>query len=278
MYGRCVECGAEIDWRDLFTRPRCDGLVEHARGVRQWAWWGARTFASMLWPARFWSRVLARHELKLFRAAAWFALPLVLSLIPAVCRALYTFVAETIHYWEMSGPEWAIRWGFNQSYSYVRDALPRPAWWFWPFVAMVFAGAVVMVCFRRGHRRVELSEAPVTRWLFYGLAMIVFVWPIGDWFYRLVGVVEGAVVPRDSDVAVYVEVMRQWELDRVFVPSVLGAWLLVWNWYAIKRGVRVGWPVVAWIVVTGVMVLVGANVLLWMEGRWWVWVFWVLGV
>ena len=239
MYGRCVECGTTIDWRDVFTSPRCDGLVEHALGIRQWAWWGIRTSVAILWPRRFWSRVEARHELKLGRAFFWFVLPIVLWLLPSLWRAFNTFVAESVHYWEMSGPEWATAYAYKQAYDIVRRDVPELTWWFWPYVAMALTTPVLLLWLSQMRYEDDLSVAQMARCAFYGLVVGVVVWLIEVWWYRMAFAVENLVISRRPAAASYVEVIRMWQLHDFPGHVLLGAWLLFWNWYAVSEGIRV---------------------------------------
>ncbi|MBX3390375.1 MAG: hypothetical protein KF691_13075 [Phycisphaeraceae bacterium] len=268
MDGRCVECGLAFDWRDVFASPLCPGLVEHARGMRQWLWWGVRTSFAILWPRRFWMRVLPRHTLRPVPAALWFALPMTLWLLFPFCRALYTFVAECIHYWALSGPELTINWAFNQSRWIVESEVPFLAWWFYPFLAMALTSPVLLAALRPKSREESVAAPTLVRLALYAIAMGILAWPIGAWWDKLLFALEGLLSPYWFAHAQYLDPIARWRLDDATIPAMLVAWLLFWNWCALSKGTRLRNPFWVWLVLSTATLTVGLGIAL---CRWMLW-------
>ncbi|MBX3390433.1 MAG: hypothetical protein KF691_13365 [Phycisphaeraceae bacterium] len=208
----------------------------------------------------------ARHELKLACAVLWFALPLTLWLLPSILRAIYTFFAETIHYWEMSGPELTIEYAFDHACRIVRLALPPLTWWFYPFAAMAMATPAVLLGLRR-HRK-DISKTQLARCAFYALAAGFVAWPLGHWGAGLTSAFAEFLDTQRPDIASYAGVMREWDLDRVLVPLLLGLWLLCWNWYVLKDAMRLRRAFFYWALLSLAAGIVGMTVFLWQADRW----------
>lgn len=73
LNGTCSECGLVLRWMDAYfpDRDRVRGLIEHARGVRQGAWWSVRTLWLVARPWVFWRRVTMAMTPRLPRVFAW---------------------------------------------------------------------------------------------------------------------------------------------------------------------------------------------------------------
>lgn len=213
-------------------------------------------------------RVEARHQVRLVRSAIWFALPITLYLLPALGRAIYKLFAETIHYWNMSGPELTIEYAFRQSSEIVRWAAPPLTWWIYPFAAMAVTTPAVLFGLRRMLHRKDISKAQLARCAFYALAAGFVAWPLGHWGEGLTSAFAEFLDTQRPDIASYADVIREWNADRVLVPLLLGLWLLCWTWYSLKEGMRIRRTFVEWALLSVVMGAVGVTVFLWQADRW----------
>lgn len=295
----------EFAWRDVFVPPRCAGLVEHARGMRQWGWWGVRTFAGVWRPRRFWERVRLEHRTRVWRGVMWFVCAFAglyssIALGFAVLRAIWAWTRLRGAFLEMLGSECASAdtWLWWMPYSsgwleptlsWVRNfefrmAAGKYPWWALPFLVMLLVSPLMLVVLPWTRSRAKVELAHVGRWLVYGqsawlvfLCWLVIAYAAGWVLYKFApGFGSYANTAPEPWWASAIDVVGWPFSSTVIVPLLLMGWLCRWNWCALKHGMRfeeakvLWWAVMVPTVLVGAIVVMGQAVVLGIFPPWWV--------
>lgn len=213
LEGTCSECGLVFAWADLFVPPRCVGLVEHARGFREWVWNGVRTFFGVWRPRAFWSWLKLEHPLRLGLARTWLLCACVIGVIgvPLLWRMLRFRMVRSagslqgdwqieLEWWGgLKWVTWILPGNLEESFSFLslgssrrsdqgvggldsawyRIANTRTwfssdhAWWALPLMVMCSISPAVFVLAPWTRARAKVRLGHVGRWWVYGQGWVV---------------------------------------------------------------------------------------------------------
>lgn len=289
LRGVCPECGLGFAWADVLRedRQRVDGFIEHAPAPgtprqRGYMWRAVRTWLWTVWPGVFHARVELHHRLSAWRMLLW---------LPALCAAMTLATAAAAglsniaYFWAparemralVDGGVRAVNvlglglYSFDPSAgfrlnlrAFMRGTVPL---YFWSLVAFWLLVPALLMAMPVSRRRARVLPRHVVRAAVYGSAWIaVFV------MWRMV-----------NEVAVLLAVMHDrwvtgsqmgWFSRRAWVGGMLpwwttfavggvcAAWIGVWWWMVISRGLRLERPRRVFAVVFGGAAAVAGLVLL----------------
>lgn len=217
LRGVCSECGLEFAWRDVFVPPRCVGLVEHAHGKRQWAWWGIRTALGAWRPRAFWTKVRLEHPVRIWRAVAWYIAAVLVLYVSVPLVGIATRVVWAIARWQdvrgtlhdshqyVIGLRW-MGWGIPMEFHrwpnwasglegvWDRILKAQYPWWALPFICMCSVSPAVFLATPWTRAQAKVGVRHVARWWMYGQAWAIalLLWLI---VISLLGAVRREIVP-----------------------------------------------------------------------------------
>lgn len=286
LAGVCSECGAEMDWREAFTGQwaRVPGFFEHA------PWWrmpdtALRTLSWVVVPWRFWGRVRLADRVRLGPLLLW--LPVLVSMayiLDAVMQCVIT-LAYRLQNAPVAGESplveelrWCLTTRFDRARSHFESSRVSDLILNTPPMAVVtviygLCWPAFVVILSKSRERAGIHRKHVARAWVYSFVWIIL--PLARWFlddasrlFALLGPPHSMMSPPEgpelwlSDSA---KALGSWSWTR-FYPA---AWLSLWWYFALGRGLRMDRPLVTWAILqAAVLLTVLALVGLWLAGRW----------